>query len=252
MPTNVSWVSEFCETGDVRVVHVDLTPQADCEAHALSWLGEDERDRWRRYRYNRPRREFALCRAALRSALCRQLDCRNSQLTFGATRHGKPFALTGGVPTSISFNVSHSGKHGLIGIAPQGRLGVDVEERTPRIDAEGIGKMVFGRYEQKDFSLAREDEKNHFFFMLWTLKEALIKALGTGFSLDPSRFEIPAAMRLGARNGLFRFPHLPTVTWKLENLGNPDFAATLAHELDPAPAQRVNGKQDAPRLSAWS
>ncbi len=238
MPANVFWANEFCETGDARVVHVDLTPRADCETHALSWLDGDERDRWRRYRYHRPRREFALCRAALRSLLCRQLDCRNAQLAFGTTRHGKPFALTGGVPASISFNVSHSGKHGLIGIAPRGRLGVDVEERTPRIDLEGIGRMVFGPCEQKDLSLVGENEKNHFFFMLWTLKEALIKALGTGFSLDPSRFEVPPTMRLGARNSLFQFPHLPAVTWKLENLGNPDFAATLAHELDPVPCPK--------------
>ncbi|MCY3769240.1 MAG: 4'-phosphopantetheinyl transferase superfamily protein [Gammaproteobacteria bacterium] len=239
MPANVSWVRKFRETGDVAVIHVDLTPQEDRERHALSWLDDDEQVRWHRYRYDRPRREFALCRSALRSILCRRLDCKNAQLSFGTARHGKPFARIGGVPASISFNVSHSGKHGLVGIAPQGRLGVDVEERIPRIDLEGIGKMVFGPYEQRDLTLMGGSEKNHFFFALWTLKEALIKALGTGFSLDPSRFEIPSTMRRGARNSLFRFPHLPNVTWKLENLGNTDFAATIAHELDPAPGQRV-------------
>ena len=241
MSTDVSWVSPYRETGDVLVVHVDLTPTEDREDRALTWLDREEHDRRRRYRYERPRREFALCRAALRSLLCRQLDCRNDRLAFGTTGHGKPFALVDGVPAPVSFNVSHSGRHGLVGIAPQGRLGVDVEERIPRFDLEGIGEIVFGPWERTDLAEARGSEKSQFFFNLWTLKEALIKALGTGFSLNPSGFEIPTAMRHGAKSGLFRFPHLPDVTWRLENLGNAEFAATCAHELDPVPAQQMNG-----------
>ncbi len=247
MPADVSWVSTYRETGDVLVVHVDLTPKEDREDHALSWLDRDEMERWHRYRYERPRREFALCRAALRSLLCRRLGCRNEQLAFGAAGHGKPFALVDGAQASVSFNVSHSGRHGLVGIAPEGRLGVDVEERIPRFDIEGIGDFVFGPLERSDLARATESEKSRYFFNLWTLKEALIKALGTGFSLNPSLFEIPSDMRHGAKYGLFRFPHLPDVTWRLENLGNAEFAATFAHELDPVPAQRMNAGGDLRR-----
>ena len=240
MPADVlhSWFRAFREIDDILIVHVDLTPHEDREAHAISWLDEKEQDRQRRYRYDRPRREFALCRAALRSILCSRLGCGNERLAFGASEHGKPFALVNGTEAPVSFNVSHSGKHGLIALAPQGRLGVDVEERVTRIDLDGMSEIVFGPGEQADFASVGGREKFDLFFTLWTLKEALIKALGTGFSLDPSRFEIPSPMRHGARKDIFRFPHMPNVGWRLEYLGNADFAAAIAHELNPALIRR--------------
>ena len=74
-------------------------------------------------------------------------------------------------------------------------------------------------------------QKVHLFFRLWSMKEALIKALGTGFSLNPSRFEVPEAILCGARSGDFGFPHSPASTWRLHDLGEPRFAAAVAYRL---------------------
>ena len=63
------------------------------------------------------------------------------------------------------------------------------------------------------------------------MKEALIKALGTGFSLNPSRFEVPAEMLEGALSGTFRFPHVPGVQWHLQDLSEERFAAAIAFEI---------------------
>ena len=240
-----SWFRKFREIDDILVVHVDLTPDEEREAHAVAWLDEEEWARWRRYRFDRPRREFALCRAALRSILCSRLGCENKQLAFGVSGHGKPFGLVDGIAFPMSFNVSHSGRHGLIALAPQGRLGVDVEERVDRLDLDGMSEIVFGSEEQADFAATHGGEKFRLFFTLWTLKEALIKALGTGFSLDPSRFEVPRAIRRGARKSEFRFPWMQSVRWKLENLGNADFAAAIAYESEPA----VNTKCDTGNMN---
>ena len=241
-----SWFHTFREIDDILVIHVDLTPHEAREAHAFSLLDDEERARWRRFRYPRPRREFALCRAALRSILCSRLDCENERLALGVSDHGKPFGLVGGMAAPVSFNVSHSGKHGLIALSPQGRLGVDVEERAARIDLDLMIETVFSPGEQAGFASVREPEKRRLFFKLWTLKEALIKALGTGFSLDPARFEIPPAMRRGAKKSMFRFPHIPDVEWSLESLGNPDFAAAIAYEPDAV----VDTRRDAGNMNA--
>ena len=214
-------------------MHVDLTPHAAREAEALAWLDGEEQARWRRYQYDGPRRRFALCRAALRAVLCRQLDCRNEQLAFGASDHGKPYAVVQGEVASVSFNVSHSGAHGLIGVARAGRLGVDVEERRAPRDLDGLISSVLGPDEQAELALARGCRKLRLFFNFWTIKEALIKALGLGLSLDMSQFEIPSAMRQGKATSIFQFPQMPTVRWRLEDLGNEHFAAAIAHELAP-------------------
>lgn len=106
-------------------------------------------------------------------------------------------------------------------------------ERNTRRDLDGIAQTVFTPAEQAGLALARGDRKIHLFFSLWTMKEALIKALGTGFSLNPSRFEIPPPLPRDKRAGAFRFPHDPATRWRLENLGNAAFAAAMAYESGP-------------------
>ena len=219
--------------GGYSVIHVDLTPCLATENTALSWLNGEELARWSRFRHTGARRQFALCRAALRYILCGRLDCSNDRLTFCASQYGKLSALVDGASVPVSFNVSHGGKHGLIAVTPTGRVGVDVEERTARRDIDELSAAVFGREEQARIALSRGEARLRLFFDFWTMKEALIKALGAGFSLDPTQFELPQAIQQGSGRAVFQFPHLPTVSWRLEKLSNQDFAAAVAVEMDP-------------------
>ncbi len=239
------WWSSFRKAGPVTVMHVDLTPNASREASSLLWLNEEEQVRCRQYPLPDPRRRFALCRAALRAILCRQLGCSNERLSFGSSDYGKPFALVDEEPAAISFNISHSKKHGLIALVPHGRLGVDVEERVPRRDFDELSEAVFGPHEQSALACVRGRDRVQLFFRLWTIKEALVKALGLGFTLDMSQFEVPPGLHQG-RMSIFRFPQLPEVHWRVEYIGNEDFSAAIAHELLPSQLgdqslQRLNG-----------
>ena len=227
------WWSSFREVGFATVIHVDLTPHASREASSALWLNEEERARWRQYPLPGPRRRFALCRAALRAVLCNQLGCSNERLSFGSSSYGKPFALVDGAPAAIRFNLSHGGKHGLIALAPHRRLGVDVEERIARRDFDELSEAVFGPHEQSALACVRGCDRVQLFFRLWTIKEALIKALGTGFSFDVSRFEVPPILYQG-RMSIFCFPQLPEVHWRVEYIGNEEFSAAIAHELVPS------------------
>ena len=197
----------------------------------MLWLNEEERQRRRKFEHAGARRRFVLCRAALRAILSEELRCGNERLTFGELQHGKPFALVADAPVPISFNVSHSGRHGLIAIAPNGRLGVDVEERTDRRDFDRLIEAAFGSNEQIDLKRERASGKFQLFYKLWTIKEALIKALGTGLSLDPATFEAPSAMRRGATASIYRFTHIPEAKWHVEDLGNEKFAAAIAFDV---------------------
>lgn len=197
----------------------------------MLWLNAEERERRRKFEHAGAHRRFVLCRAALRAILREELRCDNERLTFGELRHGKPFALVDGMPAPISFNVSHSGKHGLIAIAPKGRLGVDIEERTDRRDFDRLIEAAFGPDEQTDLKRERASGNVQLFYKLWTVKEALIKALGTGLSLDPATFEAPVAMRRGALTSMYRFPHIPEAKWHVEDLGNEQFAAAIAFDV---------------------
>ena len=229
--TNARWWSPWRKVGSATILHVDLTPDADREAHAFALLDDEERTRWRRFRAERARRQFTLCRAALRVTLSEWLGCTNRRLSFVYGKHGKPFAKVVGQRTNVGFNVSHSGQHGLIAVARHDCLGVDVEERRPRRDLDGIGSLVYGPAERRELATATGGDKVHLFYRHWSMKEALIKALGSGFSLNPSSFEVPEPMLRGVQSGVFQFPHAPSNSWRLLDLGEHRFAAALAYRV---------------------
>ncbi len=227
------WWSPFRTVGNATVIHVDLNRHAARESQGVAWLDDEEVSRSRLFRHAGARRQFVLCRAALRAILCGKLGCKNDRLSFGLTGHGKPFAVVRGSKAPVSFSVSHSGKHGLIAIAPGGRLGVDVEEPVARRDLDGLIATLFGPDERAELDALSGESKLRLFLDYWTIKEALIKALGTGHRVDVSKFQVPAKMRDRDPIGIFRFSHLPDVPWRVENLGNEDFAAALAVEVKP-------------------
>ena len=234
--TDERWWRPYRKEGRTEVFHVDLGPCASRESAALEYLDGAESARCRRFRAKRAHRQHVLCRAALRALLCERLGCRNDALSFSTSRLGKPRALVDGMAVKIGFNLSHSGEHGLIALADSGRVGVDVEERIVRHDIDGSLKTVFAPAEQQALGSARGEARVRLFFRLWTLKEAAIKALGTGFTLETSDFQVPAAMLAGAGAGDFRFPHIPEVAWRLRSVGNAQFEAATAQELP----QRLN------------
>lgn len=232
------WWAPWHEVDATTVFHVDLSPDAEREALACELLDDEEKVRSRRFVVERPRCRFVLCRAALRVLLSERLGCSHREISFGYLEHGKPFAKAKGRRAPVGFNVSHSGRHGLIAVAEHDWLGVDVEERTPERDLDAIGRKVYGPRERQVLTEAAGGRKAHVFFRLWSMKEALIKALGTGFSLHPSRFEVPGPMLRGTRSGDFRFPHSPANAWRLQDLGEARFAAALAWRSPPCPVER--------------
>ncbi len=237
------WWNPYTRAAGAAVVHVDLRPNPTFEAQAWELLDQAELSQWRKFLAAGPRRRFSLCRAALRHILCDRLECRNDELSFNTSTHGKPFALLRSAPSGVTFNVSHSGDHGLIAVADDGvRVGVDLEEIVGKRNLEALIEAVMGPDEQAQLASLQGREKLRQFYRTWTSKEALIKALGTGFATDVSQFQIPAEAGRGNDGHTFMFPQDPSVTWGLEDIGNEEFAAALAYEL-PAVASSLGNRE---------
>ena len=233
------WWRPFRDVGRAEVFHVDLSAHAMRETLASAWLCEHETARAARFLYAGPRRRYVLLRGALRSMLCDRLNCKNDDLAFESAEHGKPFAVVEGAPARIQFNMSDSGVHGLIAIAPVGQIGIDVEERSTARDLDGLSETVFGPDEQACVASVHGWEKAERFYRLWTMKEALVKALGTGLYLDVSGFQVPSELLQGESSAMFRFPHLAGIRWRVEDLSTEDFAAAIAHEMDPVNSAEI-------------
>lgn len=225
------WCRTYVHEGDVALVYVDLTDNLQHESAALDLLDSDERHRASRFRSRNARRNFVLCRSALRVNLCRILQCDNGELSFTSERNERPRAIINGSESSYSFNVSHTNGHGLLAFSETGRIGVDIENRRVRHDIDGEIRKVFSCSEQRRLKLEPKDQKTETFLLLWTLKEAFIKAIGEGFRADTTTFTIPERLIDGDKRAVTRFDSLSSAEWELVTYKDNRFVAAFAHEL---------------------
>lgn len=76
-----------------------------------------------------------------------------------------------------SYSLSHSAGHAALLLAPAGmRLGVDLEALRPR-DYLRIARFAFHEQELSALEASAGEARSELFYVLWTLKEALGKAL---------------------------------------------------------------------------
>lgn len=125
------------------------------------------------------RREYLLSRLMARFFLSGYTSQKMKSLTFTRSEYGKPFLQNFPLP----FNLSHT--QGLIALAV-GRmeLGVDIEKVETTMESESrcqiLARRFFTREESDFIETLPQNEKSRGFFRLFTLKEAMGKAMGTG------------------------------------------------------------------------
>jgi 4'-phosphopantetheinyl transferase len=167
----------------VWVWSLDEPPRA--EADMLSWLSADEIARADRFQFPHLRRRWIAARAGMRSLLGAQAGMAPAALTFGTGHNGKPFLR--GRDGPCTFNLSHSEGVGALAVSSE-ELGVDVE-RIGRFH-DGVARHHFSPMENMALDGLPEGQRNVAFYRFWTAKEAVLKALGTGFSLASNSFTI--------------------------------------------------------------
>ena len=173
----------------------DLLAEGAAEA-CSALLGEDERERVSRFRFERHKRESLATRALMRTALScyRPLPARAWQ--FKLNEHGKPAVQP---ECGLRFNLSNSLGLVVCLVAEGAEVGVDVE---PVERAESILKLapkVFSEAEQAQLESLEGAAKLDRALSLWTLKEAYIKARGLGLALPLDKFSFLFGGEAGIR-----------------------------------------------------
>ncbi len=114
------------------------------------------------------------------------------------------------------FNPSDSGDWQLFGLVEGADIGVDLEIRRPRPKALAIARRHFPPAEV-DW-LEAQDDIDHAFLRLWTMKEALFKAIGRGlgYGLGKPCFQPGGDGRLHLRH--LKGPAAPAENWSCAEL----------------------------------
>ena len=166
------------DTGNAEVVvwRVDLSVPNDTYALCQRCIDENERARADRFVYERDRRRFTVSHAALRIVLGDTLGVRPLEVRFSEGPHGRPLLVS----SPLQFSLSHSHDRCLIGVAREGLIGVDIEEKRPEVDCQAIADRFFTQLEADMVRDAGEPSRAELFFALWARKEAYLKATGLG------------------------------------------------------------------------
>jgi len=169
---------------EVHVYHLNLALYADGSFRGfLPLLAEDERGRAALIRHGETQRNFITVRYALRALIGRYTSRPPGEIQFIQGDNGKP-RLAGSLPNrGLVFNVSHSGDVGLIALARETALGVDVEKQRDMADLEGMAGRCFSSCEMAQWRALPQECRVQAFFNLWSFKEAFVKATGRGLAL---------------------------------------------------------------------
>ena len=168
---------------------VDLPDDGLARCHDL--LNPAEKQQAARFLAPADCNRFTVARASLRLILASYLGCAPKEISFVLGAHGKPSLSAPGGSPPLEFNISHSGSLALVCVAAAGRpVGVDVEWTGRDMATMDLARRILSPAEFGTFMQAPPARRNHLFLSIWTVKEAVVKALGRGISLPLSSFTV--------------------------------------------------------------
>ncbi|HET6378391.1 MAG TPA: 4'-phosphopantetheinyl transferase superfamily protein [Methylocella sp.] len=156
-------------------------------------LSQEEEARAARFVKALDRERFRAAHQLLRQVLARYLGEPPQALIFGATASGKPFLHAPGRLSPLSFNLAHSAGLGLLALCWEREVGADIEAVTHLEDLPGVAREIMSPAEWQSFQRVPRELAHDVFFGLWTRKEALLKAAGTGLSFNPREIHLGLA-----------------------------------------------------------
>lgn len=169
----------------VHVWHVRLSGSAYLDDMLLS---DSEMWTMKSYLSKSAATQFGAVRCCLRVLLGAYLGQEPGGLELGNTVTGRPFLkVTSG--KALRFSVAHSGEMALIAVGICS-VGVDVEEDPPQRGLEAIVDLVFSDEEKKVLQSIEAKDRATLILRGWTRKEAVAKALGVGFLIDPRSINV--------------------------------------------------------------
>lgn len=209
---------------EIRIVSLSASmPEL---AAASERLTEAEKARSARFMRGVDRHRFVLGRHLLRSMLEELFGIDRQQAVLDIDQHGKPKLL---YKPDVSFSISHSGDLVIVAAGTRMALGVDVERHRGKAQIEGVGRIVFAPCEQEALQACPENLRPAAFFRQWAMKEAVIKALGTGLLREPRRFAIKTAEGIPEVCFVGNGPDDVGRGWAIEDIGTPDgYSAAVA------------------------
>lgn len=171
-------------------------------------------------RFTRPadRRRYVAAHGLLRQLLGQYLRCAPETVDLCYEPGGK---LALHAPTHgdlLHLSISHSADIAMFAFSRHSVVGIDVERVRPVPEMSAVVQDCFSAREQLFWYRLPEDKRHESFFHVWTRKEAVLKAMGTGLAFPPERVEVTCDPDKPARLLRLEDDETPSREWSLESL----------------------------------
>ncbi|NSW53253.1 MAG: 4'-phosphopantetheinyl transferase superfamily protein [Anaerolineae bacterium] len=169
---------------EVHAVSLDLDLPGSLVEQVSGYLGESEWNRADRMGTEALRQRFIAVHGILRLLLGRYLGIPPETVEIKTGQYGKLFAR------DIEFSLSHSRSRAVMAFGCAAPVGVDVEMIDAAVNLRQVASLAFSPAEFEHWQAIPVERQRLAFYQMWTAKEALLKALGTGMRLSPRKFTI--------------------------------------------------------------
>lgn len=130
---------------------------------------------------------FVIRKGILRCLLSVYLRCDPWDVGINRKENGKPYVDA----ENLFFNVSHTKNIFAVVVSKEFEVGVDVQYIKNVSDVSALVSDFCSKAEIAAYtSLGSRDLQQNFFFRVWTAKEAFVKCIGTGLTIDLREVEV--------------------------------------------------------------
>ncbi len=184
----VSTLPSLLPAHKIEVFSLHLPDIHDELSMLFSLLSFDEQERARRFHFAKDANLFIAAHGLLRIILAHYLHLSPQEVSFITRPGGKPILPSYSSP--LSFNISHSGEMVAVGLSSTAEIGIDIETIRPFENFMEIAANYFHPQEALAISTLPQERQLHKFYRIWTQKEAVVKALGTGLTTSLKQFSV--------------------------------------------------------------
>jgi len=181
--------NDLPKPSEIHIWQIDLEQHESAIRRFGKLLSAAERARSELFHFDHLRQRYILTHGALRVILAGYTGRSAETLQFNHGRFGKPFLAV--PPDSIAFNLSHCEDLALIAITAGRPVGIDVEKVRRLQYLDSIVDRFFTAEERQFVTSVPAHEKPRAFFMVWTRREAVAKALSLNLSAALGNIDIP-------------------------------------------------------------
>ncbi len=163
-----------------------------------SILSAQERERWQRLHFDEDRHRYLISHAMVRELLSRYADMHPAEWQFETQAHGKP-EIANVIDHPLRFNLTHTTGLAACIVHLDDDCGIDAERISATRNPQGIARRMFSADEQDRLLQLAGRQQLEYFFERWTLREAYVKARGTGISFPMRKLCFDIAPEKGIR-----------------------------------------------------